>query len=296
MHGGAVRSPGPSRRVAIDRVRMCELFAMSSRMPTAVDFSLERLTRRGGAEGPHRDGWGVAFYTGRDALLLREPGAASESSLVRHIENHGPPSELVISHIRLASFGVPALRNTQPFGRELGGHLHVFAHNGDLPAIADNAAFALGRFLPIGETDSEHAFCHLLARLTALWDGASGEIPTLDARLQVIADFAADLRALGSANFLYTDSDTLFVHAHRRTLPGSDQVLPGLFVLERSCAEEVPDLSGSGVKLETVQQALTLIASVPLTDESWQVLAPGELLAVRAGSIIERRSSSYRIT
>ena len=232
----------------------------------------------------------AAAFCGRDALLLREPGAASESSLVRHIENHGPPSELVISHIRLASFGVPALRNTQPFGRELGGHLHVFAHNGDLPAIADNAAFALGRFLPIGETDSEHAFCHLLARLTALWDGASGEIPTLDARLQVIADFAADLRALGSANFLYTDSDTLFVP------PGSDQVLPGLFVLERSCAEEVPDLSGSGVKLETVQQALTLIASVPLTDESWQVLAPGELLAVRAGSIIERRSSSYRIT
>jgi glutamine amidotransferase len=275
---------------------MCELFAMSSRMPTAVDFSLERLTRRGGAEGPHRDGWGVAFYTGRDALLLREPGAASESSLVRHIESHGPPSELVISHIRLASFGVPALRNTQPFGRELGGHVHVFAHNGDLPAIVDDAGFALGRFLPIGETDSEYAFCHLLARLTTLWDGAGGAIPTLDARLQVIADFATDLRGLGSANFLYTDSDTLFVHAHRRTLPDSDQVLPGLFVLERSCEEEVPDLSGSGVRLETVQQALTLIASVPLTDESWEVLAPGELLAVRAGSIIERRSSSHRTT
>ena len=93
---------------------MCELFAMSSLLPTTVDFSLELLARRGGAEGPHRDGWGVAFFSGRDALLLREPGAASESALVRHIERHGPPSELVISHIRLATFGEAALRNTQP--------------------------------------------------------------------------------------------------------------------------------------------------------------------------------------
>ena len=43
---------------------MCELFAMSSRVPASVGFSLEKLARHGGAEGPHRDGWGVAFYEG----------------------------------------------------------------------------------------------------------------------------------------------------------------------------------------------------------------------------------------
>lgn len=71
---------------------MCELFAMCSRVPTSVGFSLQRLARRGGAEGPHRDGWGVAFYAERDALLLREPGAASESGLARYLEDHGPPA------------------------------------------------------------------------------------------------------------------------------------------------------------------------------------------------------------
>ncbi len=267
---------------------MCELFAMSSLMPTTVDFSLELLTRRGGSEGPHRDGWGVAFYAGRDALLLRESGAASESALVKHIEQHGPPSERVVSHIRLATFGEPALHNTQPFLRELGGRAHVFAHNGDLPGIAHEPAFEPGRFLPVGETDSEVAFCHLLARLTGLWAQAGGAVPVLAERLRVIAEIARRLRGLGTANFLYSDSDALFVHADRRTQPGSDVVLPGLYVLARSCEESVPDLSGSGVVLKTVQQALTLVASVPLTDEDWQPLSRGEVLAIRGGNVVDR--------
>jgi len=267
---------------------MCELFAMSSLVPTTVDFSLELLARRGGAEGPHRDGWGVAFYAGRDALLLREPAAASESALVRHIERHGPPSVRVISHIRLATSGDAALQNTQPFMRELGGRAHVFAHNGDLPRIAADPAFATDRFLPVGETDSELAFCHLLASLDRLWDQAGGEVPALTERLGVIAEVSKRLRGLGTANFLYADSDALFVHADHRTEPGSDRVLPGLYVLARSCQEPVPDLSGSGVVLETARQALTLVASVPLTAEDWQPLPRGEVLAIADGRILER--------
>lgn len=266
---------------------MCELFAMASRLPTRVDFSLERLTRRGGAEGPHRDGWGVAFYAGRDALLLREPGAASESALVRHIEKHGPPSERVISHIRLASVGGTALHNTQPFLRELGGRAHVFAHNGDLPGI-DGMPPQGRRFVPVGQTDSESAFCRLLERLAVCWDRAAGEVPDLDERLAVVAGVAREFRALGSANFLYSDSDVLFIHADRRTQPGQDTELPGLFMLERSCEESVPDLSGSGVELKSVQQALALAASVPLTDEDWQPLPRGTLLAIRDGAAVGR--------
>jgi len=268
---------------------MCELFAMSSLMPTTVDFSLELLARRGGAEGPHRDGWGVAFYADRDVLLLREPGAASESALVRHIEKHGPPSEMVISHIRLATMGRRALENTQPFTRELGGRMHVFAHNGDFPGIADDPRFAPGRFLPVGETDSEIAFCNLMARMGQLWGRAADGVTDLGRRLAVVGEFAAGLRELGPANFLYADGDVLFVHADRRTEPDSDEQLPGLYALERSCAEDVPDLSRSGVILETAQQALTLVASVPLTDEAWEPLVSGEIWAIREGRVVEKQ-------
>ena len=71
---------------------MCELFAMSSRYPTSVGFSLETLARRGGREGQHKDGWGVAYFEDRDAFLLRESSPAAESGLVRFMEKNGPPS------------------------------------------------------------------------------------------------------------------------------------------------------------------------------------------------------------
>jgi glutamine amidotransferase len=266
---------------------MCELFAMSSLIPTSVSFSLNRLARHGGADGPHRDGWGVAFYAGRDVFLLREPSAASESDLVRYIEHHGPPSDLVISHIRFATFGDKALRNTQPFMRELGGRQHVFAHNGDLPQVTFSGRRGGGRFLPIGETDSEQAFCYFMNELTDLWLGVDGT-PPLAQRLAAFQAFVHELRGLGSANLIYSDSDTLFVHAHRRTEPGSELMLPGLFVLSRSCEQTVPDLSGSGITLQTTQQALTLVASVPLTGEDWHPLAEGEVLAISDGAIVER--------
>ena len=265
---------------------MCELFAMSSLFSTNVSFSLERLARRGGAEGPHRDGWGVAFYTGRDALLLREAGAASESELVRHVERHGPPSECVISHIRLATLGARTLANTQPFGRELGGCTHVFAHNGDLEDIRARRPAAGKRFAPVGETDSEWAFCRLLDCLAALWDQRTDEAPPLAERFAAIASYAATLRELGPANFIYSDSHTLLVHADHRVDMVSDARLPGIYLLERSCDEAVPDLAASGVILQTARQALTLVASVPLTDEPWDAIADGKLLAIENGAVV----------
>ena len=269
---------------------MCELLAISSRLPTTVGLSLEQLARRGGAEGPHRDGWGVAYYAGGDALLLREAGAASESHLVRHIEQYGPPSELVVSHIRLATRGERSLQNTQPFLRELGGRTHVFAHNGELDGMMPQPGDARARFQPVGDTDSELAFCRLLGRVAVLWETSHDLLPAVEARLDLVAGFAAELRACGIANFLYADSDALFVHAHRRIPPGTVEPQPGLYVLERCCREAVPDLSGSGVTLTTVRQALTLVASVPLTGEPWHPLAEGEVLAIRSGRTVGRRS------
>lgn len=54
---------------------MCELFAMSCREPAALTLSLDVLARHGGGAGPHRDGWGIAFYEGRDVHMLREAAA-----------------------------------------------------------------------------------------------------------------------------------------------------------------------------------------------------------------------------
>jgi len=272
---------------------MCELFAMSSRYPTSVGFSLETLAQRGGHNGPHKDGWGVAYFEGRDVFLLREPSPAAESDLVSFMEVNGPPSNLVLSHIRLATQGEPALRNTQPFQRELSGRAHVFAHNGNMPRVRESCHLKTQRFTPVGDTDSEYAYCCLLERLGALWDRADGKIPSVEARLGIVAEFAASLRPLGPSNFVYSDGDALFVHAHIRKQRDGMERPPGLHLLIRSSNQQAVDLSESGVMLAPVAQELALVASVPLTDdEPWEPLAQGEVIALKHGGVWARAGAS----
>lgn len=247
---------------------MCELFAMASRQPTDVRASLEAFTRHGGLEGRHKDGWGIAYYADEDVRLVKEPEAAFESECVRFLQQHPFSSAIVVSHIRHATQGGMGMKNCQPFARELGGRMHLFAHNGDLDMRALRARMPLARFHPVGDTDSEYAFCALLDRLRVR--------APLRERLEVVAQFAAALRALGPANFLYSDGDALFVHAHkRRHSAAGPAVPPGLHLLCRRC--------------EPAQQVV-LAASVPLTSEpGWQALAEGELVVARRGRIVARR-------
>jgi predicted glutamine amidotransferase len=271
---------------------LCELFAMSSRYPTSVGFSLEVLARRGGYEGPNKDGWGVAYFEGNDAFVLREPRPAAESGLVQFMEKNGPPSKLVLSHIRHATQGAPALRNTQPFQRELAGRVHVFAHNGTLPAIREQCQLRTLRYRPVGETDSELAFCCLLERLEAVWSNTNGVPPPIEARLEIVADFAEWLRPLGPFNFTYADGDTLFAHSHRRTQSDGQIRPPGLHMLVRSCNEQAIDLSQSGIMMAPIAQELTLVASVPLTGEAWRPIAEGDVIAVKEGMVRAEKAAA----
>ena len=193
---------------------MCELFGMSARHAATVSLSLEEFSRHGGLTGPHKDGWGIAWYDEGDIRLIKEVHPAATSACVRFLQTNPLSSALVISHVRRATLGPVASRNCQPFVRELGGVWHCFARNGDLPAIASDARFRADSFRPVGDTDSEQAFCALMDALRPLW--APGPAPSLAARTEVVSRFGAALRELGPANFLYCDGDALFAHADRR--------------------------------------------------------------------------------
>jgi len=49
---------------------MCELLGMECNVPTDIVFSFSGLALRGGARGPHADGWGLALYEGRVAKWM----------------------------------------------------------------------------------------------------------------------------------------------------------------------------------------------------------------------------------
>ncbi|HVC61046.1 MAG TPA: class II glutamine amidotransferase [Acetobacteraceae bacterium] len=258
---------------------MCELFGLSSRVPTTVSLSVRLLARRGSHASGLGDGWGVAYHMGDDALVAKQPGPADASPWIDFLAGQPIRSRIVVSHIRHATQGEVSLRNTQPFMRELGGRMHVFAHNGRLSGIERRFAGGSRRFRPVGTTDSEVAFCALLERLAPLWDAGT---PSPEQRLREVADVAATLRALGPANFLYADGELLVAHAHRRTQRDGSIAPPGLWMLHRSCAVDPDALASAGVTLDG-GQLVTLFASVPLTEEPWQPLREGEIAVARDG-------------
>ena len=209
---------------------MCELFCLSSRKPTRASFSLRKFAAHGAARTGNVDGWGVAFHEGHEVRLYKEPEPASDSPWLAFIEKHTLPARLLVSHIRRATQGGNSLANTQPFVRELGGRTHLFAHNGDLKEVVTRAADPAHRFHPVGQTDSESAFCLLLQRLAPLWHRGA---PPLTLRLEAITAFAAEMRPLGTFNFLYSDGDYVFGHGHRRLQPDGTVKAPGLWFRHR---------------------------------------------------------------
>ncbi len=261
---------------------MCELFAMSAREPGTVSLSLEEFSRHGGLTGPHKDGWGIAWYDQRDIRLVKETYPAASSACVRFIQTNPFLSPLVMSHIRKATRGAVASRNCQPFVRELGGAWHCFAHNGDLQGIERDPRLRAEGFRPVGETDSEHAFCALLDALRPLW--AHARVPPLAERTRIVERFAGALRELGPANFLYCDGDALFAHADRRLHADGSIRAPGMWRLSRRCPAG-GELAAEGLRIAShgAEQEVLLVASVPLTPEGWLPLGRGELLVAQNG-------------
>src|ERR1019366_2792376 len=76
---------------------MCELLGMSASVPTDICFSFAGLMRRGGHTGPHKDGWGIAFYDGKGCRTFHDPAASAHSPIADFLRGHSIKSEIVIS-------------------------------------------------------------------------------------------------------------------------------------------------------------------------------------------------------
>ena len=268
---------------------MCELFAFSSSNPTRARFSLEEFRLHGCAKGPHCDGWGVAFYNGSYAQIYREEKPAAYSEWARFLLQHEMYSTCVISHIRKATQGSISLQNTQPFSRESHGVRHVFSHNGNLKNFKEHCVF--DRYEPIGDTDSEFAFCKLMDSVYALW-GTS--VPTLDQRIDLLSKLFLEWSRLGPANIIYSDSEYLFAFANRRTQLNERIEPPGLYYLQRDEETHKHFNKLAGVELDYSVQDTTLFASVPLSNEPWQPFKENELIVCKNGLVVKRVQLTYR--
>lgn len=262
---------------------MCELFAFSSSKPTRARFSLAEFRLHGCIKGAHCDGWGLAFYNKNYARIYREDKPAGYSEWMNFLINHENYSNCVISHIRQATQGSVNLQNTQPFSREAHGVQHVFSHNGDLKNFKENCVF--DRYEPIGDTDSEFAFCNLMDSVYLLWNES---VPSLNQRIELLSGIFSKWSHFGPANIVYSDGEYLFVFANRRTQLNGNIEPPGLYFLQRNEETHRRINKLIGMELNGSSQDIILFASIPLSKEFWSPFKENELIVCKDGKILKR--------
>lgn len=252
---------------------MCELLGMSANVPTDICFSFSGLMQRGGGTGPHRDGWGIAFYEGKGLRAFHDPAPSVDSEIAQLIKNHPIKSRTIISHIRQANVGEVSLANTHPFFRELWGYTWAFAHNGQLSAELFDKP--LKYYRPVGTTDSEYAFCWLLGELREAFPERPDDIAVLRSFIAARCD---ELRALGVFNMLLSESSLLFAYCTTklswitRHAPFGEARLTDCEITVDFCKETTPN------------DIVTVIATEPLTgNEVWHKLQCGEMIVFKEG-------------
>jgi glutamine amidotransferase len=245
---------------------MCQLLGMNCNVPTDIVFSFTGFVTRGGRTADHADGWGIAFFEGAGVRHFVDYQAAVASPIAELIKRCPIKSKNVIAHIRKATQGRTALENCHPFVRELWGRYWVFAHNGDLK----NFAPALdGNFRPVGDTDSELAFCHLLQQLRERF---GDERPPLAQLTAALGELCRQIAGHGTFNMMLSDGSALFAHCSTQL---HFIVRQHPFAAAKLSDE---DLTVDFSRVTTPDDRVAVIVTEPLTtNETWTQFLPGEL-------------------
>jgi len=151
-----------------------------------------------------------------------------------------------------------------------------YAHNGQLKDF--DTELVLKNHIPVGTTDSEHAFCWLLDQLQ---EAFGSQAPDVDALFEFIAQKSSEINRLGIFNLILSDGQFLFafcsnnLHWITRKAPFTKASLID--------TEMVVDFK----EVTTHDDIVTVIATQPLTDnEHWYKKSPGQWQLFKLGQAI----------
>lgn len=256
---------------------MCELFGICSNKSVKINFTLRGFIRRG---TKHRSGWGVGWYLrNKDgktyAALVKEPRSSINSPIARLLKD-GIESHIVISHVRYATKGKERYVNTHPFVRAFGEDEWIFAHNGTVSI----EGFHLEKYHPIGDTDSEYAFCYILDNLQ--------ENLKLNDFFRKLYGIVKKIGKCGEFNFLMSNGKYLFAHTTNKKLYYLRRHPPHTGIIKLK--DEDFEISLEEMKGE--DEYVVLLATVPLTDENWIKLENRKIYVFSDGDPILRIESN----
>ncbi len=256
---------------------------MNSRLPATLNLSFTGFAQRGGSTGHHSDGWGMAFFEsddegpGKGVRLFVDKDSASTSVVANMLRTYPIKSHNVIAHVRKATVGAVRLENCHPFVRELWGRYWVFAHNGDLKNYAPTLH---GHFRPVGNTDSELAFCWLMQELSKSHAG----VPSVEELSLTLQELVPQIAKFGTFNFLLSNGQALWAHASTnlhylvRQFPFGEAHLK-----DEDVRVDLSELNGP-------EDRLAIVVTEPLTtNEVWTQMEPGDLVTFVDGCPVGRQ-------
>jgi len=242
---------------------MCQLLGMCGNQPTDIVFSFSGFATR---SAEHADGFGIAFFEGRGLRHFVDHLPAAESPVADLVKRYPIKSKQVIAHIRKATQGEVRLENCHPFVRELWGRYWVFAHNGNLVDFNPKLHAA---FRPVGDTDSERAFCWLMQELAK----SHASLPDVDELTRTLAELVPQVAQHGTFNFLLSQGDALWAHCSTHLHHLVRQHPFGEARLQDQ------DVVVNFAEMTQPGDRVAIIATQPLTHrEPWGAMQPGQLL------------------
>lgn len=257
---------------------MCQLLGMNCATPTDITFSFRGFSQRAGVTSDHADGFGIAFFEDKACRLFVDNQSAVTSPIAEFVRTYPIKSRNVIAHIRKATQGVINLENSHPFIRELWGRHWIFAHNGDLKDF--NLPLS-GMFTPVGNTDSEYAFCYILDQLVQRFGFTA---PSVDDIFQVLIEISPNIAEYGTFNFILSNGHVLFSYATTK-----------LHWLVREYPFKPAQLIDLDVEVDfsqvtTPEDRVAVITTEPLTqNEHWTPYQAGEMIVFQHGQIVKRQ-------
>ena len=261
---------------------MCELMAMSFRDPVSASFSLREFAARGET---NPDGWGLAWYPdgGRAVAVVKEPVKWTMSPTAGFLADHPTlSSQIYLAHVREGTVGGPPnYADTHPFTREQGGRDYVLAHNGTLSGPAWD--LPLGRHRPVGGTDSERFFCHLLHDLD---DQKFPDPLGDDASWNWLHLKFSQVNTMGKLNILISDGIRLFVYHDANGWKGLSFRHVSVHGGHPTHFSDDDMAVNLGPGCNVPRAAGFVAATYPMSSDGWQPCHRGELLVFYRGEIV----------
>jgi glutamine amidotransferase len=124
----------------------------------------------------------------------------------------------------------------------------------------------LGRFKPIGQTDSEYAFCALLA---AIEHDFKTKRPSHAELANAVASYAGKIGREGTFNLLLGDGEQLYARCSTKL----HHIVRQAPFKKATLADE--DVSVDFAEVTTPNDRVAVVATMPLTrDETWITASP----------------------